>query len=64
MHKTLIHQSIAQRDYKSLQYMTGEKDKTPYWDSIHKKWEVSRKVSSKPCKRDDVARGCPDKWVE
>jgi hypothetical protein len=27
------------------------------------KREVSRKVSSKPCKCGDVARGCPDMWV-
>ena len=64
MHKTLIHQSIAQRDYKNLQYMIGGKDKTSYWASIHKRREVPRKVSSKPCRRGDVARGCPDKWVE
>ena len=55
MHKTLIHQSIAQRHYKNLQYKTGEKDRTSYWASIHKKGEVSKKVSSKPCKWGDVA---------
>jgi hypothetical protein len=48
--KTLIHQSIAQRHYKNLQYKIGEKDKTSYWASIHKKRKVSRKISSKPCK--------------
>ena len=61
--KTLIHQSIAQRYYKNLQYKIEEKDKTSYWASIHKRWEVPRKVPSKPCKRGDVARGCLDKWV-
>jgi hypothetical protein len=62
--KTLIYQSIAQRYYKNLQYKIEEKDKTSYWASIHKKREVSRKVSSKPCKCGDVARGCLDMWVE
>ena len=64
MHETLIHRSIAQRYYKNLQYKIEEKDKTFYWASIHKKREVSRKVSFKPCKWGDVARGCPDMWVE
>ena len=41
-----------------------KKDKTSYWASIHKKREVFRKVSSKPCKRGDVARGCLDIWVK
>jgi hypothetical protein len=48
--KTLIHQSIAQRHYKNLQYKIGEKDKTSYSASIHKKRKFSRKISSKPCK--------------
>jgi hypothetical protein len=48
--KTLIHQSIAQRHYKNMQYKIGEKDKTSYWASVHKKWKVPRKISSKPCK--------------
>ena len=48
--KPLIHQSIAQRRYKNLQYKIGEKDKTSYWASVHKKRKVSRKISSKPCK--------------
>jgi hypothetical protein len=48
--KTLIHQSIAQRHYRNLQYKIREKDKTSYWASIHKKKKVSRKISSKPCK--------------
>ena len=64
MHKTLIHQSIAQRHYKNLQYKIGEKDKTSYWASIHKKRKVSRRTSSKPCKWGDVARGCPNMWVK
>jgi hypothetical protein len=48
--KPLIHQSIAQRHYKNLQYKIGEKDKVSYWASVHKKRKVSRKISSKPCK--------------
>jgi hypothetical protein len=48
--KTLIHQSIAQRHYKNLQYKTGEKDKARYWASVHRKRKVPRKTSSKPCK--------------
>jgi hypothetical protein len=48
--ETLIHHSIAQRHYKNLQYKIGEKDKTSYWASVHKKRNVSRKISSKPCK--------------
>jgi hypothetical protein len=44
--KTLIHQSIAQRHYKNLQYKIGEKDKTSYWASIYKKMKVSRKTQA------------------
>jgi hypothetical protein len=62
--KTLIYRSIAQRHYKNPQYKIEEKDKTSYWASTHKRWEVPRNVPSKPCKRGDVARECPDKWVE
>jgi hypothetical protein len=40
--KTLIYHSIAQRYYKDLQYKAEEKDKTPYWASIHKERKVSR----------------------
>jgi hypothetical protein len=62
--KALIYRSTAQRHYKNPQYKIEEKDKTSYWASIHKKREVPRRVSSKPCKRGVVARGCPEKWVE
>jgi hypothetical protein len=48
--KPLIHQSIAPRHYKNLQYKIGENAKASYWDSVHKKRKVSRKISSKPCK--------------
>jgi hypothetical protein len=63
--KSLIHQSIAQRRYTSLQYKSGEKDKASYWASVHRKRQVPRKTSSKPCKwvvwsRDFQACGCND----
>jgi hypothetical protein len=61
--KSLIHQSIAQRRYTSLQYKSGEKDKASYWASVHRKRKVPRETSSKPCKwmmwsRDVQACGC------
>jgi hypothetical protein len=62
--KTLIYRSTAQRDYKNPQYKIEEKDKTSCWASIHKRRNVPRRVSSKPCKQGVVARGCPEKWVE
>jgi hypothetical protein len=40
--KTLIYHSIAQRHYRDLQYKAEEKDKTPYWASIHKERKVSK----------------------
>ena len=40
--KTLIYHPIAQRHYKDLQYKVEEKDKTPYWVSIHKERKVSK----------------------
>jgi hypothetical protein len=40
--KTLIYHPIAQRHYKNLQYKVEEKDKTPYWASIHKERKVSK----------------------
>jgi hypothetical protein len=48
--KPRIHQSIAQRHYKNLQYKIGEKDKASYWASFQKKRKISKKISSKPCK--------------
>jgi hypothetical protein len=35
--KSLIHLSIAQRDYTSVLYKSGGKDKTFYWASVHRK---------------------------
>jgi hypothetical protein len=62
--KPLIYQSIAQRPYKSLQYKAKEKDKIPYWASIHKKRKVSRGYHPSHVKRGDVVKGCPDIRVE
>jgi hypothetical protein len=61
--KSLIHQSIAQRRYTSLQYKSGEKDNASYWASVHRKRKVPKETSSKPCKwmmwsRDVQACGC------
>jgi hypothetical protein len=48
--KSLIHLSIAQRNYTSLLYKSGGKDKTSYWASVHrKKVSFQKKTSSKPC---------------
>jgi hypothetical protein len=63
--KSLIHQSITQRCYTSVQYKSGEKDKASYWASVHRKGQVPRKTSSKPCKwvvwsGDVQACGCKD----
>ena len=41
--KSLIHQSIAQRRYTSLQYKSGEKDKASYWASVQRKKESSQR---------------------
>jgi hypothetical protein len=63
--KSLIHQSISQIHYTSLQYKSGEKDKASYWASVHRKRQVPRKTSSNPCKwvvwsGDVQACGCND----
>jgi hypothetical protein len=55
--KHLIYQSIAQRHYNDLQYKAEEKDKIPYWASIHKKRKVSRGYHPSHVKRGDVVKG-------
>jgi len=40
--KPLAYHPIAQRHYNDLLYKAEEKDKLPYWASIHKKRRVSR----------------------
>jgi hypothetical protein len=62
--KTLIYHPIAQRHYKDLQYKAEEKDKTPYWASIHKERKVSKGYHPSHVKRGGVKKGCPDIWVE
>jgi hypothetical protein len=58
--KTLIYHPIAQRHYKDLQYKAEEKDKTPYWASIHKEGKVSKGYHPNHVKRGGVDKGCPD----
>jgi len=48
--RSLIHKSIAQRRYTSLQYKSEEREKVSYWASVHRKRKVPKKTSSKPCK--------------
>jgi hypothetical protein len=62
--KTLIYHPIAQRYYKDLKYKAEEKDKTPYWASIHKERKVSKGYHPNHVERGDVDKGCPDIWVE
>jgi hypothetical protein len=62
--KTLIYHSIAQKYYRDLQYKSKEKDKTPYWSSIHKERKVSKGYHPSHVKRGDVVKGCPNIWVE
>jgi hypothetical protein len=47
--KTLIYHPIAQRHYKELQYKAEEKDKTPYWASIHKERKVYKGYHPSQC---------------
>ena len=62
--RTLIHRSIAQRPYKNLQYKVEEKDKTPYWASIHKERKVSKGYHLSHVKQGGVDKGCSDIRVE
>ena len=62
--KTLIYHPIAQRYYKDLQYNAEEKDKTPYWASIHKERKVSKGYHPSHVKRGDAVKECPDIRVE
>jgi hypothetical protein len=62
--KILIYHSIGQRYYKDLQYIVEEKDKTPYWASIHKERKVSKGYHPSHVKRGDVVKGCLDIRVE
>jgi hypothetical protein len=56
--KILIDHPIAQKYYKGLQYKAEEKDKTPYWASIHKKRKVSKGYHPSHVNQCDVVKGC------
>ena len=58
MHKTLIYHSIAQRHYKDLQDKDEERDRTPYWASIHKERKVSKGYHPSHVNQGDVVKGC------
>jgi hypothetical protein len=62
--KPLIYHPIAQRHYNDLLYKAEEKDKIPYWASIHKRRKVSRGYHPSHVTRGDVVKGCPDIRVE
>jgi hypothetical protein len=62
--KTLIYHPIAQRYYKDLQYKAEEKNKTPYWASIHKERKVFKGYHPSHVEQGDVDKGCPDIRVE
>jgi hypothetical protein len=62
--KTLIYHSIVQIYYKDLEYKAEEKDKTPYWASIHKERKFSKGFHPSHVKRGGVDKGCPDIRVE
>jgi hypothetical protein len=62
--KPLIYHPIAQRHYNDLLYKAEEKDKMPYWASIHKRRKVSRGYHPSHVTRGDVVKGCPDIQVE
>jgi hypothetical protein len=58
--KPLAYHLIAQRHYNDLLYKAEEKDKMPYWASIHKKRKVSRRYHPSHVTRGGVVKGCPD----
>jgi hypothetical protein len=58
--KPLAYHPIAQRHYNDLLYKAEEKDKMPYWASIHKKRKVSRGYHPSHVTRGGVVQGCPD----
>jgi hypothetical protein len=62
--KPLAYHPIAQRHYNDLLYKAEEKDKMPYWASIHKKRKVSRGYHPSHVTRGGVVKGCPDIQVE
>jgi hypothetical protein len=62
--KPIIYHPIAQRHYNDLLYKAEEKDKMPYWASIHKRRKVSREYHPSHVIQGDVVKGCPNIQVE
>ena len=60
--KTLTYHSITQKYYKDLQYKAEEKDKIPYWASIHKERKVSKGYHPSHVNQGDVVKGCIGLW--
>jgi len=58
--KPLTYHLIAQRHYNDLLYKAEEKDKMPYWASIHEKRKVSIGYHPSHVSRGGVVQGCPD----
>jgi hypothetical protein len=58
--KPLIDHPITKRHYNDLLYRAEEKDKIPYWASIHKKMKVSRGYHPSHVTQGGVVKGCPD----
>jgi hypothetical protein len=58
--KPLAYHLIAQRHYNDLLYKAEEKDKMPYWASIHKKRKVPKGYHPSHVTRGGVVKGCPD----
>jgi hypothetical protein len=59
--KPLAYHLIAQRHYNDLLYKAEEKDKMPYWASIHKKRKVPKGYHPSHVTRGGVVKGCPDR---
>jgi hypothetical protein len=58
--KPLAYHLLAQRHYKDPLYKAEEKDKVPYWASIHKKRKVPNGYHPSHVTRGGVVKGCPD----
>jgi hypothetical protein len=58
--KPLAYHLIAQRHYNDLLYKAEEKDKMPYWASIHKKRKVPEGYHPSHVTQGGVVKGCPD----
>jgi hypothetical protein len=58
--KPLAYHLIAQRHYNDLLYKAEEKDKMPYWVSIHKKRKVPKGYHPSHVTRGGMVKGCPN----